>query len=247
MRDKAAHPLVCMIACGVLFVCAAGPANAETFKLTSLDWPPYSGEALDEGGLSVKVARAAFEAAGHSMEVVFLPWQRAVATGLGEGYVGYFPEYYSPELAEEKCAFSAKMGSGPLGFVESTSAPVEWTTLDDLAGLEIGTVSGYVNTPEFDARAADGRLSVQPANDDLTNVRKVAAGRLDIAVIDSNVLRWLVDQNPDLDGQVQMNGTLLADKELFVCFQKSPAGDAAREAFNAGLGQIDVPALMSGN
>jgi len=222
----------------------AAPAAADTFSLTSLDWPPYSGKDLPEGGLSVKVARAAFEAMGHDMAVVFLPWQRAVAMGLGEGYVGYFPEYYSEDLAADSCAFSEPMGSGSLGFVEPVSAPVSWETLDDLADRSIGTVAGYVNTAAFDERVAAGLLTVQTANDDLTNIRKVARGRIEMAVIDANVLDWLLSQNPDLAGQVQMNDRRLEDKKLYVCFQKSEAGDAAREIFNQGLTKIDVPTLM---
>ncbi len=213
------------------------PARADTFKLTSLDWPPYSGEALRNGGTAVARAKAAFAAAGHTLEVDFYPWKRAVQVGMDEGYVGYFPEYYSQEL-DGHCAFSDPMGSGPLGFAENPAAPVTWGTLDDLKDFRIGTVSGYVNTAEFDARAASGALTVDPVSDDLTNLRKVAGGRLPLAVIDANVMSYLVEQNPDLVGAVQMNTRLLEDKKLFVCFQNSPAGDEARAIFNKGIVQL---------
>lgn len=243
-----------ILKCAILVASLAGAwaaggavpaARAETFRLTSLEWPPYSGTDLPDQGFSVRVARAAFEAMGHSLEVDFFPWKRAVQTGLGPGYVGYFPEYYAEDLATGPCAFSEPAGSGPLGFVESVAAPVTWASLDDLQGRSIGTVSGYVNTAAFDARAADGSLAVEPATDDLTNLRKVAAGRLDLAVIDARVLDWLLAGNPELEGQVRMNDHLLEDKALFVCFQKSVEGDAARAIFNDGLGKIDIGAMMS--
>lgn len=221
-------------------------AAAETFRMTSLEWPPYSGAQLEGQGLSVRVARAAFEAMGHDLEVTFFPWQRAVQTGLGSGYVGYFPEYFDQDLADERCAFSEPMGSGPLGLVESTETPIEWQDLADLRGLTIGTVAGYVNTKAFDTAVAEGRLTVDPANDDMTNVRKVAAGRLDAAVIDANVLTWLLTWNSDLQSDVRMDDRLLEDKALFVCFQKTEVADRVRAIFNQGLDRIDIKALMRG-
>jgi len=76
-------------------------------------------------------------------------------------------------------------------------------------------------------------------------VRKVAAGRIDLAEIDVNVLAWLIERNPDLKDAVRMNGHLLEDKPLHVCFQKTEAGDTARAIFNEGLKKIDIPSLMS--
>ncbi|GEO80487.1 substrate-binding periplasmic protein [Pararhodospirillum oryzae] len=220
-------------------------ARAETFRLTSLDWPPYSGATLPDQGYSVKVAREAFAAMGHALEVEFYPWKRAVQTGLGEGYVGYFPEYHSDDLAAGACAFSDPAGSGPLGLVESTRAPLAWTTLDDLKGRHIGVVSGYVTTPGLAERARAGTLVLEAVTDDLTNIRKVAAGRIDAAEIDANVMTWLVDQNPELKGSVQMSPHLLDKKKLYVCFQKTETGSMARSIFNEGLKKITLPAVMA--
>lgn len=235
------------VVAGWLLGCVAGPAAAETFRLTSLEWPPYSGAQLEHQGLSIRVARAAFEAMGHSLEVDFFPWKRAVQVGLGPDYSGYYPEYHSEDLAESTCAFSDQAGSGPLGFVESPAAPVTWRTLDDLAAHSIGTVAGYVNTAEFDQRAADGRLKTEPVKNDMTNVRKVAAQRLDLAVIDANVLKWLMTWNADLNGKVRMNDRLLEKKGLYVCFKKTPDADRARQIFNEGLRRIDIERLMEWN
>ncbi|MBB4287695.1 substrate-binding periplasmic protein [Roseospira goensis] len=212
--------------------------------MTSLEWPPYAGESLPNGGFTVVGVRAAFEAMGHHLDVLFMPWPRAIATGLGEGFIGYFPKYYSAEAARTSCAFSDPMPSGPVGFVVPADSSVMWHTLDDLKDKEIGVVAGYVNTVAFDEAVADGRLTVMPANDDLTNVRKVAARRLDMAVIDPHVLEWLLVQHPELRGRVEMHPRLLEDKNIYICFQKTVAGERARRIFNAGLARVDMRALM---
>lgn len=52
----------------------------------------------------------------------------------------------------------------------------------------IGTVSGYVNIADFDARVVAGRLVTDPAIDDVSNLRKVIAKRVPVSVVDRNVM-----------------------------------------------------------
>lgn len=228
----------------------AGPSlAAETVvRLTSLEWPPYAapGGLLDNGA-SVTVARAAFAATGHRLEVSFFPWQRTVQVGLeSDTHVGYFPEYFSAEL-QQRCAFSDSIGSGPLGLAEPRAAPVAWTTLEDLRNITIGTVQGYVNTQAFDAAVAAGTLRIEAVPDDLTNLRKLVVGRIGLAVIDRFVMDFLLSTEPSLRPNrysVQFNDHILEEKSLFVCFRNDDRGQEARRIFNEGLAQIDVDAIM---
>lgn len=222
------------------------PVQAEeTVELTSLEWPPYTGSELPQKGASMAVVKAAFEAMDYDLKVRFLPWQRAVDQAKEEDAVaGYFPEYHAESL-EEDFIFSDSIGTGPLGLVERTDDPVEWSSLEDLSDHTIGTVSGYVNTAEFDAMAEDGELSVEPVTDDATNLRKVAGGRIPLAVIDSNVLEYLLsDELSNLKGEVQMNDKLLEEKELFVAFTRNDKGERLAEVFNKGLEKIDQEKIM---
>lgn len=217
-----------------------------TVRLSSLDWPPFSGEDLPNRGLSTAIVERTLARAGLSAEISFLPWQRAVATGLkAPGHAGYFPEYRTT-ASQAQCLLSAPIGSSPLGFAERVTAPVEWRSLADLAGWRIGTVRGYVNTDGFDRAVADGRLSVEPAVDDATNLRKLAAGRLDMAVIDANVLSHLLSADPDLRplrAGLRFNPRLLEDKSLHVCFRPGPEGEALRRRFDKALAE-DRPDSM---
>lgn len=234
-----------------LLLCAAfAPtgALADTIKIASLEWPPYSGAGLPELGTSIASIRAAFAAAGHETVVEILPWERAVRAGTEEaGYAGYGPEYYDASLDAEaggsRCLFSKPYSTGPLGLVEAVAKPVSWATLADLGKLTIGTVSGYLNTPEFDKAVADKAIKAEEAPDDATNIRKVAAGRIDAAVIDAKVLAYLLDSDAKLAplaAKVKMNNTLLADKTLHLCFRNDAAGKAAREQFHQGLAKRGI-------
>lgn len=215
---------------------------ADNIKLTSLEWPPYSGASLENQGASVAVAKEALKAMGHSVTVEFFPWQRAVNMGLkNPAYEGYFPEYYADGL---DCTFSEKMGDSPLGFAEQASKPITWNSLEDLAAYNIGTVRGYVNTAAFDQKVAQGDLKVDPASDDITNLRKIAAGRLALAVIDQNVLNYLLATDNSIAAQkdkISFNSNLLENKGLHICFKKD---SKYVDDFNEGLQKIDVQAIM---
>lgn len=227
----------------MLSCCVCVSAFAErTVYLTSLSWPPYSDQGLDQQGASVAVAKAAFAAMGYNLVVEFFPWSRAVnlAKDTNSKYAGYFPEYYSDDIAKE-FTFSQPMGSGPLGFVESSAKPITWTSLDDLSKYQIGVVKDYVNTSDFDARVAAGKLRVSEVISDKNNVMKAAFGRIDMAVIDKNVLEYMARTDPEvtaLKDKFQFNAKLLEDKKLYVCFKN--ANKDIADIFNEGLKKIDV-------
>lgn len=235
---------------GFILSCAlTSGLHADTVTLTSLEWPPYSGEKLPEGGASVAVAKAAFAAMGHELVVEFYPWSRAVKMAKDDAkkYAGYFPEYYADSVAKE-FHFSDPMGTGPLGLVERVDKPLKWEKVEDLSTYTIGVVQDYVNTTEFDTLAAQGKIKTQTVTSDTQDLMKVQGGRVDAAVIDKNVLNYLLKNDPQAksaNGKVQFNAHLLEDKKLYVCFRNDEMGQKWQHIFNEGLKKIDINAIMA--
>jgi polar amino acid transport system substrate-binding protein len=222
-------------------------AQAKVVSLTSLEWPPYTDAAMKDMGASAAVATAAFKAMGYTLKIDFYPWNRAVSNATNDSrYIGYFPEYYSKEN-EADFIYSASIGKGPLGFVERKDAPVAWSKLDDLKSITIGVVSGYINTAEFDDMVAAKALKVDPATDDTTNIVKVANKRIPLAVIDPNVLNYLLANDKTAipyREQVQFNARTLEIKTLHVCFRKGAEGEKWVAIFNEGLKKINPDKIM---
>lgn len=236
------------LAITLIFNITASFADGKTVHLTSLGWPPYSGKELPNNGPSVAVAKAAFHAMGYQLIVDFYPWSRAVALAKDSGskYAGYFPEYYSDDVAKE-FHYSGVMGNGPLGFAQQKAKPINWSTLDDISKINVGVVQDYVNTTEFDARVADGRIKAKAVTSDSTNLVKLANGRLDLAVVDENVMNYLKRTDARLKpiaDKIEFNNKLLEDKKLFICFKKNAEGKKLQEIFDQGLKKIDVAAIM---
>jgi polar amino acid transport system substrate-binding protein len=230
-------------------------ADERLVRLASLDWQPYSGATLPEQGAAAAVVKAAFQAAGYVVDVDFYPWARAVHLAeTANEYDGIFPVYYSATRARWLNCSSA-IGRSPLGFAERGKAPVAWSTLADLDAYKIGVVRDYVNTESFDSRVAAGHIEVDVAGSDFQNLQKLAHGRIDLAVIDHNVLNHLLKgaaakaaagaiDAPDLAG-LQFNRRVLEDKELYICFKRNTADDRIAAAFAAGLRKVDIEAVTA--
>ena len=221
-------------------------AAAKVVRLTSLEWPPYSGAELPDQGASIVVVREAFKAMGYALQVDFFPWSNAVSKAKTDlNYAGYFPEYLSDDVSRNfYCAGS--IGSSPLAFAQRRDKPVAWRTLDDLAKVPIGVVQDYINTDEFDRRVAQKRLYADVSLTDTANLLKLELNRVDLAVIDSNVFEYLRKSVPQLkraQGSLELNPRMLELKKLYVCFKKTPEGLRWQKTLSEGLRKIDVENL----
>jgi polar amino acid transport system substrate-binding protein len=160
-------------------------------------------------------------------------------------YAGYFPAYFTEERARS-CHFSQPIGSSTIGLAYLKKTPLHWSSLQDLARLRIGVVAGFSNGPEFDAWMRDGRLRPDPAPNDMLNLRKLLADRVDAVVIDKLVLLYLLASEPSLmrDRQlIAFHQRPLAELALHVCFKRSPAGLAIQRSFDAALQRLSLRQL----
>lgn len=220
------------------------PAMAQqTVKLTTLDWCPYTCVTAPDGGFSTVVVKEAFKAAGYTAEVEFLPWQRAVAKATDSSEVaGYFPEYPA-EI--DGFDLSPSIGTGPLGLIMRKGATPPAPTADAIKGLKLGVVTGYVNAAPVAAAITAG-LKPEGVSDDTTNIRKLAAGRIDAAEIDQFVFGHILKTDPklaDVRGDVVF-ALPLEDKTLHVAFNKTEYGKKLATVFAEGLAKIDTKGLQ---
>jgi polar amino acid transport system substrate-binding protein len=227
----------------------SGSVAGEVVRVSTLDWPPYTGKALPLGGATTDVVRAAFEKVGYEVEVEYRPWKRAIdmAAKGTDDVIAYFPGYHCQH--REGFVASEPLGNGPLGFAEHVEAPMSWESVDDIGDqqLKIGTVLGYANTDEFDAKVGTGYVLAIPSNDDLTNLKKLVRKRIDAVVIDKLVLEYMKATEASLKDnadKLQFNAKPLEDKTLFLCFREDERGKTLKDTFNAGLEQIDAEKIV---
>lgn len=214
---------------------------AEPVRLASLDWPPYTGHQLEQQGETAVLLRQVFAAMQQEVQTEFLPWSRAIRASEKNGalYSGYFPEY---QTHNPKFILSDSLGLSELGFVEATAKPLGQLSVGILSRLQLGVVQDYVNLTLVDQMIARGQLTPQVALSDRQNVLKVALGRLDLAVIDSRVLVYLLKYDAEVKrlatDKVQFNASLTELKTLHLALRREPAHLLLIEKFNQHLQKV---------
>lgn len=224
----------------LLFALPAAAADApKTMRLATLEWLPYVGTIVPQDGLSATVVTSAARQAGYGVKFDFLDWTVAVEKGNKDpAFAGYFPEYYTDELAK-KCYMSAPIGKSTLGLATLKDNPVQWNAMSDLNKLTIGVVEGYSNGEAFDNMVKQGKQPVETAPSDTSNLRKLIGKKVRVIAIDREVLRYLLSTSPKRD-DVVFNPRPLAELTLHICFKRTPAGQEMQQAFDAGLQKTDV-------
>lgn len=194
-------------------------AQAADVRLATLEYPPYSSELLPERGSIVELTTRAFAETGNSVQIDFLPWARALAElrkGNYDGVLLLWPE----EIVNEQLIASRPLLYSELGFFIRRDTPVAFTELSQLAGRTVGVARGY-GYPKHILNA--GIVSEEGA-DDLTNLRKLAAGRFDLVLLEQQVGLHLLSREPALQKSLAWQGQTLARIPLFVGFAPPKPG-----------------------
>jgi len=223
--------------------CAPLQARAGTVVLLTGEWPPYTGSREPQGGSMAAIVRAAYAVQGDSVRLGFFSWFRIARLQQdNSGYAASFPHYYSEERAR-RCHFSRPIGSSPLGVLTRTGQRVQWKTLADLRRYRVGTGKSYVNVPEFDRLVAERKMVTVPALDDADNIRNLLAGKVDVVIIDRNVLAYLQNTAAFRNSAplLQMDPRVLAVHNLYLCFPKHEKGRVARDRFDRSLLSLQAP------
>jgi polar amino acid transport system substrate-binding protein len=228
----------------ILPLLTATASPAETVRVASLNWPPYACEkGCPENGSGAKALRAAYGAVGITVQFTWLPWSRAIADTKTGKYDAFFISW--PEDCVEGMKFSEKLLTSPLGIMEQTAKPIAFKKTEDLKAFRIGSVQDYGNTLEFNALVKQGIIKTELVQEDSINIRKIAAGRLDGAVMDTYVLKYFLKTDfKEFAGKVRMNEQVLEEKPLGLCI---PNAAYARwnTPLKAGLVKVDTKKINS--
>ncbi|GGX85375.1 substrate-binding periplasmic protein [Pseudoduganella dura] len=233
-------------ACALACVCAGAvtPVVAQTpqtIRFAAEEWPPFVSDDLPDDGLSGAMLRTVLDRLGYTARIDYFPWKRAMELGLKDSrYAGFLAVWRTPER-ETLCHFSAPVGNTLTVLVYLKDKPVRAAQVADLRGVRIGTVGGFANGDEFDALARQGRLDVEEAVNDETNLRKLLARRFPAILMERRVLRYLLATRfgPVDRDRVAVNERLFRERPVHVCFKRTQAGLVQQRAFNDAAKGVD--------
>ena len=203
-------------------------------RLATLEYPPYSSQELADGGSIVELTRRAFATQGYTPQIDFLPWARVRAElrqGSYQGALALWPQ----EIKEENLTASRPLFYSQLGLFVRRRDPQPFGELADLRGRKVGIVRGYGYPPRLFASG----LVAEEAVDDISNLRKLAAKRFDLVLLERIVGEYLVAGDAELRGRLVWQEPALERIPLVVGFGAQRAGQPDWAAiFERGLREL---------
>ncbi len=224
----------------IVFVCCivfnSPSAGAETLKLATGEWAPYTSEEMEGHGFITEIITQVFQEMGMEADYQFAPWQRCYSLVLRGKVWAAFPYSYTEERAKE-VFFSDTIGESTTKFFYyKTDHGAQYETLEDLKPYKIGGVKGYFYEEEFE----EAGLDVSYTSNETSSLKKLRAGRIDFMPLNELVGRALVKE--EFPGIAHEFGALppphsVAELKLIVS-KEYPNSKALLEQFNDALKKV---------
>ncbi|MGI9488689.1 MAG: substrate-binding periplasmic protein [Geminicoccaceae bacterium] len=200
----------------------------------------------DYGHVNRIVARASQEV-GIDVEFQFLPWKRALEEAR-RGHYAASSYWYHSEDREQDFIHVGPISEERIVFFHRRDHDVpSWSSLDDLSGFKIGATNGYTYSKAFWDAAEGGKLTVEVAADDVTNLRKLLAGRIDLFAAESSLGWYLINENFTKSEQAQLatlNRPLRITSGYLLVSRKALDAEAVAASLQRGIDSIRDQGLI---
>ena len=170
---------------GLSFILIISSAcKAQTVLLSTINWPPYTGEKLEEHGFFSEIVSGAFSEVGYEVEFQYRPWPRALQeakTGVVDGVMtAYWKSQRTAYLEYPDVVWKVTER-----FFTLYGHPIlNSSNIEDLIGYRIGVLRGSLQAEQLMAYGID----IEEVNSHSQNILKLSAGRIDAVIIPDSVL-----------------------------------------------------------
>ncbi|WP_250657066.1 substrate-binding periplasmic protein [Alkalimarinus coralli] len=217
------------------FIFSSFVHSAEKITLANGEWAPYLSEDLKHYGYMSHIVSEAFAEEGIEVDYVFLPWKRGFEDAKEGKYQGSLIWGYNEDRAKH-FLYSDTVADLGTSLFHQKGKTIEWSELSDLKNYRIGGVIGYAYGVE--ELEKQGVLKIDRIGKDVGNYKKLAAGRLDIVLEDTEVGHETINRLGMADKLTAHPKTLQSRKYSVIISKKTPGAQALIDAFNRGLKKL---------
>jgi len=221
----------------MLMANAATAADTKTIDLTTVNWAPFYGESLPNGGPVTALAKAAAEAVDHSVEVTFQSWRRAMALAKRGRHDGLLGAYHTEER-ENSFYFTSSFYTVKVGFIARDDLGItQYDSLRDLESYTIAYNKGWAYPENF----LNAEYLKKDATSDRTkNIKKLIHGRVDLVAMSHGNFRTEVGKisNASPDDFVFIDPLLMEGSLHMAISKKIENGRAIARHLDEGLQTI---------
>ncbi|WP_413294483.1 substrate-binding periplasmic protein [Bdellovibrio sp. HCB185ZH] len=216
----------------------SGPTQAETITLVGEDdWAPYSSatqDYKDVQGLAPDIVRAAFKSQGVTAIIRPMPFTRCMMEVDKGNSIGCFDTLINQNTKDNYIFHDTPLFQADM-LIYGRQDEKAGLKLSDLQGKVVGTTIGYTYPSEF---IANKSIKTENGPNEKSQLQKVAAGRIQYAVLWGLTGESILEKNPELRQKVKALGRVSRDN-LYVNFSKKHKDGAKYAAiFEKGMQTI---------
>ncbi len=239
MNDRARAYLRLFLLLMLLGPLAGYAEKTAPIAISTGEWPPYTDAQRADGGLALKLVRAAFAAEGLSVEFEWMPWLRAYEYALSGKRPATAVWYYTRDRAEQ-LDYSTPILRHHIVIYHLASLDFDWRRLEDLSPYRIGTVLGYSYGEPFDLAADLGIVHAYPVVDGVQNLHKLLNHRIDLMVAEEGHFTRLIEQLPAQErARIHRHVRPLTHLHSYLLFsRRHPAAGELKVRFDRGLARL---------
>tara|TARA_R110001592_G_scaffold65716_1_gene201716 strand:+ start:30029 stop:30790 length:762 start_codon:yes stop_codon:yes gene_type:complete len=215
--------------------------KAETIRVATGEYPPWTSESLPHGGFINHIVSSAFELSDIQVEFHYLPWKRALeATKVGQFHASSF---WGADIERRQDFFYSDVvrNDSFVLFHRKSLAPFEWNSLTELTHLRIGATLGYSYSKDFWNLANNDSLRVSVENNDLTNLERLINGEIDLFPLSELTGYYLLNKHfsSQQSASIDVNLKPINSGKDFILFSQAiPGNDKYLNLFNKGLEEL---------
>lgn len=165
----------------------------EVWKITSLDWQPYSGSRMTNQGNSIQKLKNLLAKKDIQLQVEFYPWARAQKIAEKEDYTGYFPAW--PEEVKDGFVASPPIDQSQIAVMKNINVKIKYNNLSELfANYKIGIVRTYAYPVYITDVMSKFSNNISPVPSEKALAKMLNVNRFSFAITDPNVMTFLANQ-----------------------------------------------------
>lgn len=175
-------------------VLAAAEDTPLRVRFSNQEYPPFAGSQLPDGGILTRIVSEVFRRARVQVMYEWYPNNRALQlarNGDVDGSVGWTPS----EARQRDLLFSDEVLPFRMVFFQRKGEQYPWQSLADLSPWRFGVTLGNFYSPVFDRLVHQGVLKTDESPDDVSNMRKLAARRVDLVPMERESGLYLLRQH----------------------------------------------------
>lgn len=216
---------------------ASSPVLAEPrppLTLVTAAYPPFVNppDEPQGEGIDIEIAREAARRAGRRIEVVHVPWKRALAM-LEAGEADFTTTISRNAERDRYLLWTSGYRTGVrYHFYARRGSGLRLASLADLSGRRLGVTLGYFYP---DAILRQPGVQIENGTDIATTVRMLGAGRTDFMVVNGVAGEWEIRRqglSPLLERQPL---EVSSNSPTYMAFSRARNLDAVRTAFDTAL------------